>query len=87
MSARFAAAFTTCQIAFGVIPAPPGFAHPAYAPEDRAGTNFGGRSPGINSSLHPRRDRNRANVLSFADQVGYDPVLLPDLEVIRPKAH
>jgi hypothetical protein len=26
-------------------------------------------------------------VLSFADQVGYDPVLLPDLEVIRPKAH
>src|ERR1035437_5422721 len=64
-------------------PGAPESAHSAYAPENRSRTDFGGRGPVINRSLHPNRDRNRANMLSFPDQVRDYPVVLPDLEILR----
>src|ERR1035438_1785061 len=67
-------------------PSTPDFARAAYTPENCAGVDFGSREPGIDSSFNPRRDWNCADVLSFADQVGYDPVLLTDLEVLRLEA-
>jgi hypothetical protein len=62
-------------------PIAPKFAYAAYPTEDGAGANSGCGGPGINRLLHPRRDWDCADMLSFADQVRNDAVLLPDLEI------
>ena len=64
----------------------PDFAHPVYSPENCPPTDFRPRDPRVDGSLHPARNRNRAHVLSLADQVCDNPVLLPDLEVLRLEA-
>jgi hypothetical protein len=51
--------------------------------KERARCNPGGRHPGINSSFHPIRDWDGSYVASLADKIGYDPVLLPLLDVFN----
>src|SRR5450755_1224297 len=66
-------------------PVAPKFSCSAYPAENRARGDPGSCGPGIDRSFHPDRDRNRADMLSFADQVRNDPVLLADLEIMRFK--
>ena len=50
--------------------------------KERAGCDPGGPRPGINSILHPIRDRNGLYVAAaLTDKIGYDPVVLPLLQV------
>src|ERR1019366_10516630 len=63
-------------------PCAPKLAHPVYPPKNGARGDLGGYRPAVNSSFHPNRDRNRADMLSLADQVCDDPVFLADLEVL-----
>jgi len=64
-------------------PCAPKLAHPVHPPENSARGDLGGCAPAVNSSFHPNRDRNRADMLSFANQVSDDPVLLPNLKILR----
>src|SRR5207249_4814088 len=66
-------------------PRAPKSAHSVYAPKNRSGADFGGRGPVVNGSLHPNRDRNGADMLSLPDQIRDHPVVLPDLEILRPE--
>src|SRR3972149_811491 len=68
-------------------PSSPEFAHAVYPTEDRAGADFSGCGPSVNRSLHPRRDRNCADMLSFADQVRNNAVFLPELEIFHFERH
>jgi len=62
-------------------PIAPKFANAAYPTEDGAGANSGCGRPAVYRLLHLRRDLDCADMLSFADQVRNDAVLLPDLEI------
>ena len=64
-------------------PCAPKLAHPVHPPKNGARGDLGGYRPAVNSSFHPNRDRNRADMLSLSDQVRDDPVVLPDLEILR----
>jgi hypothetical protein len=64
----------------------PNLAKPVYAPEDSARADAGNVSPFVDRSLRPCGDRNGADVLSLADQVGNNAVFLPILQVLRPQA-
>ena len=57
----------------------------ADSPKDEAGRCLRSVRPVIHRVLHLARHWNRSHVLSFADQVGYNPVLLPDLQVGDPE--
>src|SRR5450755_3290819 len=63
-------------------PRAPKFSRSAYSAKNRPPCDLGGCGPGVESSFHPNRDRNRTDVLSFADQVCNDPVLFTDLEIL-----
>jgi hypothetical protein len=76
MPARWAAAFTTCQIAFGVMLFAPNLAESTYPAEDPAGPNSSGLRPPVDSSLRPYGDRNCADVPPFADEIGDNPMFL-----------
>ncbi len=43
--------------------------------------------PLIDGAFRPRGNRNRTNVLSFANQVSDYPVLLADLEIFRSESN
>ena len=60
---------------------------PVYSAENGTRADASGQGPLVYSTLHPHRDRNCPDVFSLADQVGYDPVLLPDLEVLDPQSY
>jgi hypothetical protein len=64
-------------------PIAPKFANAVYPTEDGAGPDFGGGGPGVNRLLHPRRDGDCADMLSFADQVRNDAVFFADLEIFH----
>ena len=64
-------------------PVAPKFAHSIYRTENGTGADLGGSSPGVNRPLNPRRNRDCADMLSFADQIRNDAVLLPDLEIFH----
>ena len=78
MPARWVAAFTTCQIAFGYA-FTPNLAESTYPTEDPAGGNASGLRPPVDSSLRPNGDRNCADVPRFADEIGDNPVFLSNL--------
>jgi hypothetical protein len=61
----------------------PDFAQATYAPKDRATSYASCCDPIVDGAFRPCWDRNGADVLSFADQVGDHPVLLADLEIYR----
>ena len=86
MSARLAAAFTTCQMALEVFRAPD-LIEPTDSAEDRSAIDVGRRGPLIDGAFRPHRDRNSADVLSFANEVSNDRVLLADLEVFHSESH
>src|SRR5450759_3953866 len=46
----------------------------------------GNLGPFVDGSLRPTWDRNCADVLSFADEIGDNPMFLPNLEVLSSKA-
>jgi hypothetical protein len=83
MPARLAAAFTTCQIALGVILSPPNLTQPAYSAEDRTTIDASRRGPLIDGVFRPHWNRNGTDVLSFANQVSDYPVLFAGLEIFR----
>ena len=51
--------------------------------KERAGCNPGGRHSDVNFSFHRIRDRNGSHVAALADEIGYDPLLLPLLYVFN----
>src|SRR5258708_17619930 len=59
----------------------------AYSPKDCTFIYRSCSGPLIDSALHPRRNWNCANVLSFANQVGDHPVLLADLKIFHPESY
>ena len=59
----------------------PRLAQAAYPTENGAGADFGGCGPSVHRLLHPRRNWDCPDMLSFADQIRNDAVLLPDLEI------
>ena len=88
MSARLAAAFTTCQMAFGVILSPQilssrltrrKIAPPLMPPAVDASR----RDPHIDGAFRPEWNRNGPNVLSLANQVSNHAARLADLKVFR----
>src|SRR6266540_3613928 len=65
----------------------PDSTHPVYSPEDCSGTDAGSYGPLIKGPLHPRWHGDCADVFSFADQIGDNPVILPDLEVFSSESY
>lgn len=61
----------------------PKLAQAVYPAENGAGADFGGHGPGVKRPLDPLRDWDCADMLSVADQIGDDAVLLPDLEIFH----
>src|ERR1019366_4966219 len=53
----------------------------AYSAKDEAGRNPGSLRPCIHRLFDPTRHRNRSDMFALADQIGHDPVLLPDLKI------
>lgn len=53
----------------------------ADGPKDKAGRYPRSVRPDIHRAFHPVWHRNRSHMLSLANQIGYHPVLLPDLEI------
>jgi len=68
-------------MALGVMWSPQTPAVSADSAEDEAGRNPGGLRPGVHRLFDPTRHRNRSDVFALADQIGHDPVLLPDLKI------
>ena len=60
-------------------PLTPNAASSIDAPENDFFIDAGGSDPIVNRGLHPGRNRDSSDVFPLADQVGDDPVLLPDL--------
>ena len=87
MPARFAAAFTMCQIALGVIPSPQDILQPTYSPEDRPTIDGSRRCPLIDGAFRPHWNRNGADMFSFANQIGDYPVLLSNLEIFHSESN
>ena len=83
MSARLAAACTTCQMAFGVIPSPQILFQSIYSTKNRPPVDVSRRDPHIDGAFRPKWNRNGPNVLSFANQVSNHAALLADLKVLR----
>ena len=57
----------------------------ADRPKDEPGRYSGSVHPVIHRAFHPVWHWNRSDVLAFANQVGYNPVVLPDLQVGDPE--
>lgn len=55
--------------------------------EDFALTNPSGSCPLIESDFHPVRNRHRANVAAFANQINNGPVSLAHLDVVQIQAN
>ena len=87
MSARLAAALTTCQTALGVILSSQIVSQPTYSPEDHATVDAGRRGPLIDGAFRPHRNWNGADVLSLANQVSDYPALLANLEILRSQSN
>src|SRR5262245_7371771 len=66
-------------------PVAPDVTEPVHSPEDRTCIYPSSSGPFIDRSLHPRGHRDGADMLPLADQVGNDPVFLPNLEVLHPQ--
>jgi hypothetical protein len=80
--ARVASAFTTCQIALGVMLSPRSC--PADLLARRSPTvDASRRGPLIDCAFRPHWNRNRTDVLSFANQISDHPVFFANLEVFR----
>jgi hypothetical protein len=83
MSARLAAAFTTCQMALGVMLSPQILSSLTHSAEDRSSVDASRRGPLIDGAFRPHWNRNGADMFSFANQVSDYAVLLTDLEIFR----
>jgi hypothetical protein len=59
----------------------PDLAQPTYSPEDRPTVDASRRGPLIDCAFRPHWNRNRTDVLSFANQIGDHPVFFADLEI------
>jgi hypothetical protein len=53
------------------------FSHAIYRTENGIGAELGVSGPGVNRPLNPYRNWDRADVLSFADQIGNGAVFSP----------
>lgn len=65
---------------------PPYFSKSGHRSKDFALTNAGSSYPLIESAFDPGRNRDRADVATFADQVHHSPVSLAHLDVIQLQA-
>ena len=86
MSARLAAAFTTCQIAFGVISSPQILSsrltrRKIVPPVIAAALVI------INGESRPRGNRNGTDVLSLANQVSHHAMIFADLKISSSESH
>jgi hypothetical protein len=72
---------------FGCDSIAPDLAQPIYSPEDRATVNAGRCGPLIDGTFRPQRNRNGADVLSFANQVSDYPPLFTNLEILRSESN
>ena len=68
-------------------PITPDPTEPVYSAEDRTRADASSHGPLVDSLLHPCWHGNCPDVLSFADQVGDDPVFLPNLKIFGPQCH
>src|SRR5215472_14992394 len=60
----------------------PNLAKAAHSSENGPRLDARDGKPLVYCALRPARDRNGANVFTFADQVGNNPVILADLEIL-----
>src|ERR1039458_2121201 len=67
----------------GTEAATPDSARFVYLPKQNATRDSGGRRPRINSRFNPARNRDGAYMAALANKIGYDPVLLPLLDIFR----
>jgi hypothetical protein len=72
-------------MALGEMWSPQNCAGPADSAKDEAARYPCRLRPFIHRPLDPARYRNRSDVLSLPDQIGYNPVLFPDLKVVGPQ--
>jgi hypothetical protein len=87
MSARLAAAFTTCQIALGVIPSPQILS--SRLTRRKIAPSVMAAAP-IHSStarFRPQGNRNGTDVLSLANKVSNHAMIFADLKISRPESH
>src|SRR6266567_3843208 len=87
MSARLAAAFTTCQIALGVIPSPQMLSSRLTLRKIAPVGDGGRRNPLIDAAFRPRGNRNGTDALSLANQVSNNAMLFAELKISRSKSH
>jgi hypothetical protein len=65
----------------------PHFSQSGDRSKDFAIANPSGSCPLVESGFDPVRDRYRANVATFANQINHGPVPLPHLDVVQLQAH
>jgi hypothetical protein len=87
MPTRFAAAFTMCQIALGVIPSPHIF--PSRLTRRKIAPPLMAAAVVHSSTARFAHiwNRNGTDVLSFANQVSDYPMLLANLEIFHSESH
>ena len=62
---------------------PPDRTGAANSAKDEACRYLRGMRPVIHRTVYPARHRHRSDVPTLPDQIGHNPVLLPDLEVVE----
>jgi hypothetical protein len=72
---------------FGRDAVSPNRAGSADSPKDESGRYPAGLHPVIYRPFDPARHRYRSDVLALPDQIGHNPVLFPDLEVVVLQAN
>ena len=87
MSARLAAALTTCQIALGVIPSPQILSSRLYFAKDRPVDDGSRPNPLIDGAFRPQGNRNGTDVLSLANKVSNNAMIFAHLKIFRPVSH
>ncbi len=76
MPARLAAAFTTSQMTFDVMPSPHTSPPLLIARKNTALADVGRIGPLVDGHLDPSGNRHGSNVTTLADQIGDDPMIL-----------
>jgi hypothetical protein len=70
---------------FGCEVVPPELAVSAHSAKDETCRYPRNLCPVIYGAFHPLRHRNRSDVRALPDQIGHNPVFLPDLKVVGPQ--
>lgn len=64
-------------------PGAPDFSASGHGAKNLSGPDSRGRNPLVERLLRPLRNRNRANMATFTDEIDDGPVPLPGLNVIN----